>query len=75
MAAGADPKALDKEYVRRWFVNEKGYRGEGTPPPLPDDVRVEAARRYIESFELISGRAFVPDTSEPIARIRRNLGL
>jgi phosphoribosylaminoimidazole-succinocarboxamide synthase len=75
LRAGADPKALDKEYVRRWFVNEKGYRGEGPPPPLPDDVRVEAARRYIESFEQLAGRAFVPDTSEPLARIKRNLGL
>jgi phosphoribosylaminoimidazole-succinocarboxamide synthase len=75
MAQGADPKALDKEYVRRWFVNERGYKGDGPPPPLPDDVRVEAARRYIESFEQLSGRAFVPDTTEPIARIKRNLGL
>jgi phosphoribosylaminoimidazole-succinocarboxamide synthase len=75
MNAGADPKALDKEYVRRWFVTERGYKGDGPPPPLPDDVRVEAARRYIESFEQLSGREFVPETSEPIARIQRNLGL
>jgi phosphoribosylaminoimidazole-succinocarboxamide synthase len=75
MRAGADPKALDKEYVRRWFVNERSYQGQGPPPPLPDEVRVEAARRYIESFEQLTGRAFVPDTSDPIARIKRNLGL
>jgi phosphoribosylaminoimidazole-succinocarboxamide synthase len=75
LAAGADPKALDKEYVRRWLVSERGYQGEGEPPALPDDVRVEAARRYIEAFEQLSGREFVPDTSDPIARIRRNLGL
>jgi phosphoribosylaminoimidazole-succinocarboxamide synthase len=56
-------------------VSERGYQGEGPSPPLPDDVRVEAARRYIESFEQLSGRAFVPDTSEPVARIKRNLGL
>ena len=29
---------------------------------LPDDVRVEAARRYIEVCELVTGRPFVPDT-------------
>ena len=75
MASGADPKALDKEYVRRWLVAERNYRGDGPPPTLPDDVRVEAARRYIEAFELLTGRAFAPDTSEPTARIRRNLGL
>ena len=71
---GEDPKSLDKEYVRRWLV-EQGYRGEGTPPTLPDDVRCEAARRYIETFECITGRAFAPATDEPLARIRRNLRL
>ena len=71
---GEDPKSLDKEYVRRWLV-EHGFRGEGPPPTLPDDVRCEAARRYIETFELITGRAFLPATDEPLARIRRNLRL
>ncbi len=75
LGEGSDPKALDKEYVRRWLVAERGYRGEGPPPALPDDVRVEAARRYIEAFELLTGRSFAADTSEPTARIRRNLGL
>jgi hypothetical protein len=40
---------------------------------LSDEVRIEAARRYIALCELITGRPFVPDTEEPLARIRRNL--
>jgi phosphoribosylaminoimidazole-succinocarboxamide synthase len=72
MAAGQEPRSLDKEYVRRYFA-EHGYTGEGTPPPIPDEVRVEAARRYIAAFELVTGQPFVPDTEEPMARIRRNL--
>jgi phosphoribosylaminoimidazole-succinocarboxamide synthase len=71
---GRDPQALDKEYLRRWLV-EQGYRGEGTPPVLPDEVRCEAARRYIEAFERISGSAFVPDLEPPLERIRANLGI
>jgi phosphoribosylaminoimidazole-succinocarboxamide synthase len=71
---GDDPKSLDKEYVRRW-LQEHGYHGEGTPPTLPDDVRCEAAQRYIETYERITGRQFEPATDEPIARIRRNLGI
>lgn len=74
MSEGSDPKAMDKEYVRRWLA-ERGYRGEGAPPPLPDDVRCEAARRYVETFERITGEAFVPDVEPPLERIRRNLGL
>lgn len=75
MSQGRDPQALDKEYVRRWFVQEKGYRGEGEPPPLPIEVRCEAARRYIEAYERITGTSFAPDVEPPEARIRRNLGL
>lgn len=74
MSQGRDPQPLDKEYVRRWLV-EQGWRGEGTPPTLPDEVRCEAARRYIEAYERITGAAFVPDLESPADRIRRNLGL
>jgi phosphoribosylaminoimidazole-succinocarboxamide synthase len=74
MAQGSDPKAMDKEYVRRWLA-ERGYKGDGAPPPLPDDVRCEAARRYVETYERITGRGFEPDTEPPQERIRRNLGL
>ena len=71
---GQDPHALDKEYVRTW-LREQGYRGEGTVPEIPIDVRCEAARRYIEAFERISDLAFVPDSEDPNTRIPRNLGL
>jgi phosphoribosylaminoimidazole-succinocarboxamide synthase len=71
---GDDPKSLDKEYVRRW-LQERGYHGDGPPPTLPDDVRCEAAQRYIETYERITGRVFEPATDEPATRIRRHLGL
>jgi phosphoribosylaminoimidazole-succinocarboxamide synthase len=71
-ANGEEPRGLDKEYVRRTLADQ-GYRGEGPAPKLTDDVRVEAARRYIQVCELVTGREFVPNTEEPIARIRRNL--
>ncbi len=74
LSEGRAPEALDKEYVRRW-LGEQGYRGDGTPPELPIDVRCEASRRYIEAFEQITGRDFEPNTEEPNARIARNLGI
>jgi phosphoribosylaminoimidazole-succinocarboxamide synthase len=73
LARGEEPRGLDKEYVRRWLVSERGYKGDGPPPALTDEVRVEAARRYIANFELVTGRAFQPDTDEPQARIRKNV--
>jgi phosphoribosylaminoimidazole-succinocarboxamide synthase len=72
LAEGSDPDALDKEYVRRWLV-ERGYRGEGPPPGLPDDVRCEATRRYVEAYEVITGRDFEPEPGDPTGRIERNV--
>ncbi|HEY3819119.1 MAG TPA: phosphoribosylaminoimidazolesuccinocarboxamide synthase [Polyangiaceae bacterium] len=73
-AAGQDPDPLDKDFVRRWFIAQ-GYKGEGTPPPMTDDVRVGAAERYIAAYEQITGKAFVPDVAPPLPRMTKNLGL
>ena len=76
LGAGQEPRSLDKEFVRRWLAEERGYRGEGEPPVIPDEVRVEAAARYIEIFELVTGRRFEPDLApDPAARVARNLGV
>jgi phosphoribosylaminoimidazole-succinocarboxamide synthase len=72
-ARGEEPRGLDKEYVRRTLADQ-GYKGEGPPPKLADDVRVEAARRYMALAELITGKPFVPDVEDPQVRIKRNLG-
>jgi phosphoribosylaminoimidazole-succinocarboxamide synthase len=74
MKEGADPDPLDKDFVRRHYL-KVGYKGDGDAPPMPDDVRVGAAQRYIEAYELITGEPFVPDTEPPVARIRANLNL
>ncbi|WP_394833981.1 phosphoribosylaminoimidazolesuccinocarboxamide synthase [Pendulispora rubella] len=73
-AKGEDPAPFDKDFVRSYYTN-LGYNYDGPPPPLPDEVRAGAAKRYISAYERITGETFVPDTDEPIARIRKNLGL
>ena len=75
MAAGEEPRHLDKEYVRRWMADHHDYKGDGPPPPLPDEVRMEAARRYIAIFEQITGKSFFPDTRPPVPRIAAALGM
>lgn len=72
-AAGEEPRSLDKEFVRRWLSEEAGYDGDGPIPEVPAEIRVEAALRYIETYELITGRPFVPDTSDPARRIAANI--
>lgn len=58
-AKGEPQRKLDKEYVREWLA-ARGFRGEGEPPALPDEVRIEAAKRYITAYELVTGREFQP---------------
>jgi phosphoribosylaminoimidazole-succinocarboxamide synthase len=69
---GESPESFDKEYVRRWLAAQ-GFRGDGPIPVIPDEVRLEAARRYIEACETVQGTAFVPNLEAPAARIERNL--
>lgn len=71
---GEDPESFDKEYVRRWLAAQ-GFKGDGPIPAIPDEVRIEAARRYVEAYEAITAQPFVPDLEDPAVRIPRNLGL
>jgi phosphoribosylaminoimidazole-succinocarboxamide synthase len=73
--AGQEPDILDKEFFRAWLMS-KGFKGDGEPPAISDDVKVELAMRYIQSYEMITGEKFVPDTSMPVKeRIKKNLNL
>ncbi len=74
LAAGLAPESFDKEYVRRWLA-EQGFKGDGTIPVIPDDIKVEAIRRYIEACERITGITFEPNLEDPVARMRANLGI
>ena len=74
LARGEEPRSLDKEFVRRWLAGEAKWTGDGPPPVMPDEIRLEAARRYIASYELVTGQTFVPDTRPPIPRIAAALG-
>ena len=72
LAAGGDPDPLDKDYVRRWLRSE-GFSGEGQPPVLSDEVRMEAALRYAKAFARITGKEFEENLDEPQARIEKNV--
>lgn len=57
--ASGTPDQWDKEYVRLWY-GQQGYRGDGPPPALPEEVIVEASRRYIALYEGLTQTAFAP---------------
>jgi len=69
---GDEQKRIDKEYLRKWLA-DKGFLGEGEVPEIPDDVRVETARRYIEAYELITGQVFEAEVGDVLERLTGNL--
>ncbi len=74
LAAGELPETLDKDFVRRWVTARcDPYRDP--IPPIPREIILEAARRYIEAFETVTGQEFVLPPPDPpvMARIRANL--
>ena len=69
-SAGEEPENFDKEFIRLYYVAQ-GYRGDGEPFPLPDELALQAAERYITTYEMITGRAFVPGELPAAPRIAR----
>jgi phosphoribosylaminoimidazole-succinocarboxamide synthase len=62
IAAGVAPDMLDKENLRRWLL-AKGFSGQGTPPPLDDEIRQGLALHYWDLTERVLGRAISPTPS------------
>lgn len=68
--AGESQRELDKEYLRQWLL-QRGFRGDGTPPAIPDDVRVEVAWKYVTAWQTITGTEFTPRSLPPGQEARR----
>lgn len=72
LESGEEQKKIDKEYLREWLA-ERGFKGDGEVPVIPDDIRVETARRYIEAYELITGKKFEAKVGDVGVRLKMNL--
>lgn len=72
LAAAKEPENFDKEFVRLAYA-EKGYRGDGPAPPMPDDLWVAASQRYIAIYEMLTGQAFEPGAYPAEPRLVENL--
>jgi phosphoribosylaminoimidazole-succinocarboxamide synthase len=62
--SGEDQRELDKEPFRRWLA-DRGYMGDGAPPAIPDEVRIETSLRYVRAYEAITGESFASVRAEP----------
>lgn len=54
---GLEPENFDKEFLRLWYA-KRGYKGDGQPPKMSDELIIDVARRYIGVYEKITGKKF-----------------
>ncbi len=59
IANGEDPESLDKEPIRR-ALRDVGYKGDGPSPDLGPEVVAQTTARYINAFERLTCRTFLP---------------
>ena len=72
---GEKQKHLSKEFVREWLI-ENGFQGlDGqTMPEMPDAFLDRVSNRYIELYELVTGKTFQrADTTDVLNRIEKNV--
>lgn len=78
IAAGKEPENFDKEFLRLWYA-ERGYKGDGTPPKMSEQLVVDLAQRYIGVYETLTGQSFVgydyPINERITQAVTRELGL
>ncbi len=72
LAAGLAPESYDKEPVRL-ALRALGYRGDGPPPTLAEEVWQETSARYVRLYESLTGQAFQPGEQPAGPRLDRNL--
>jgi phosphoribosylaminoimidazole-succinocarboxamide synthase len=66
------PRMLDKEFLRSWLL-QRGFKGDGPAPDIPNDVRAELARRYLELYEVLVGAPLEVHPGPALARVEANL--
>jgi phosphoribosylaminoimidazole-succinocarboxamide synthase len=57
---GKSQPSFDKQFVRDW-LEASGWDKTPPPPRLPADVLEATSAKYIQAYELITGRTFIPE--------------
>ncbi|MFW9987237.1 MAG: phosphoribosylaminoimidazolesuccinocarboxamide synthase [Candidatus Odinarchaeota archaeon] len=75
---GLNPEILDKEIFRGWLMETypeifPDIKPDEDIPPISEDIKIELAKRYMQSYEKITGLAFKAENSDVKNRIYENL--
>ncbi len=69
---GEEPENFDKEFLRLWYA-EQGYKGDGEPPKMSEELIVALAKRYVEVYEMLTGEIFEAFDYPIEERIEKNI--
>lgn len=67
-----EPENFDKEFIRLAYA-ERGYRGDGPPPDMPETLWVAASQRYTTIYEMLTGSSFLAGSYPVAPRLASNL--
>ncbi len=75
---GEEPEILDKEIFRGWLMETypdvfPNIKPDQPIPPIKDDIKIELAKRYMKSFNKITGLPFKATPMNVKKRIEANL--
>ena len=75
---GEEPEILDKEIFRGWLMKTypdifPNIRPDQEIPPIDTEIKIELAKRYMRSFQKITGLEFQPEAGNVKERILDNL--
>jgi len=57
-AQGKEPENIDKEFLRLWFVDHCKPYEDSVLPAAPEELVVTLASRYVQLYEMITGKSF-----------------
>ena len=67
--SGVSPKQLSKEFFRQWLIkNEFQGKENQKLPEITDEIIDDVSKRYVELFNLITGKSFQPRKSDNILK-------
>jgi phosphoribosylaminoimidazole-succinocarboxamide synthase len=75
---GEEPEILDKEIFRGWLMETypeifPNIKPDQDIPPITEEIKIELAKRYMRSYEKITGLKFQPAVTDVNTRIEENL--
>ena len=67
--SGVSPKQLSKEFFRQWLIkNEFQGKENQKLPEITNEIIDDVSKRYVELFNLITGKSFQPRKSDNILK-------